>query len=105
MFDPADLRPDDRVLLLGIPDPRVIAEAAARLSQGVLVALGEEERVREARRAARDLHNVMFVPGTPDEIPWDDGFFTRVVDLVGHWPSPDRVRLEIERVTAPRGAR
>ena len=100
MLNPTDLRPDERVLFLGIPAPEVIQEAAARVTQGVIVAFGDSEKVREARRAARDLENVMFVPATPDEIPWPDGFFTRVVDLVGEWPSPERVHAEVQRVTA-----
>ena len=100
MFDPTELHPDERVLFLGIPQHSVIAEAAARLPQGLIVAFGDSEQVREARRAARELDNVMFVPSMPDEIPWPDGFFSRVVDLVGKWPSPDRVQMEIQRVTA-----
>jgi hypothetical protein len=101
MLDPAQLRPDDRVLLIGIPDFAVIAECARRLERGILVAMGEDEAVRQARKAARHLENVMFVPGAPDEIPWRDGFFTRVIDLVGDWPEPERVRSEIARVTTP----
>lgn len=101
MLDPAELLPDDRLLFLGIPDFAIIAECARRLEQGIVVAMGEDDAVREARKAGRDLENVMFVPGAPDEIPWSDGFFTRVIDLVGSWPEPDRVRSEIARVTMP----
>jgi hypothetical protein len=45
----------------------------------------------------------MFVPGLPDEIPWKDGFFTRVVDSrAGDWPNPQRVAAELKRVAAER---
>ncbi len=66
----------------------------------MVVAIGEADAVREARRQAAGLDNVMFVPGSPDELPWGDGFFSRVIDLVGSWPDPERVRREVARVTA-----
>ncbi len=104
MPDPAtDLAPDDKVLSLGIPDSALVRAIAARLSRGVLVALDESEAVRAARREFRDLTNVMFVPGTPDEIPWQDGFFTRVVDTRnGEWARPQNVAAELKRVSTRR---
>jgi hypothetical protein len=90
---------DDKVLFLGIPDVAVIRGVAARLTRGVLVAIDDAERVRAARREFRDLANAMFVPGSPDEIPWQDGFFTRVIDTrEGDWPNPRRVAEEMRRV-------
>jgi hypothetical protein len=95
-----DFAPDDKVLYLGIPDPAAIRAAASQLTRGVLVAIGDPEEVGLSRREFRDLPNVMFVPGTPDEIPWRDGFFTRVVDTRdGDWPNPQRVAAEIARIT------
>jgi hypothetical protein len=96
-----DFTPDDKVLYLGIPDSAVIRAAASRLTRGVLVAIDGAEKVRLSRREFRDLPNVMFVPGTPGEIPWHDGFFTRVIDARdGNWPDPAKVAAEIARVTA-----
>jgi hypothetical protein len=96
-----DFAPDDKVLYLGIPDAVTIRTAAGRLSAGLLVAIDEGDQVRAARHEFRDITNVMFVPGTPDEIPWQDGFFTRVIDTRGGgWPNPQRVRAEVERVVA-----
>jgi hypothetical protein len=98
-----DFAPDDKVLYLGIPDSAVIRAAATRLTRGVLVAIDDAEKVRLSRREFRDLPNVMFVPGTPDEIPWRDGFFSRVIDTrAGDWPNPQRIAAEIERVTLRR---
>ena len=95
-----DFAPDDKVLYLGIPDSPVIRAAASRLTRGLLVAIDGPEKVRLSRREFRDLPNVMFVPGTPDEIPWRDGFFTRVIDYRnGNWPDPPKVAAEIARVT------
>jgi hypothetical protein len=95
-----DFAPDDQVLYLGIPDSAVIRDAASQLTRGVLVVIDDGERVRASRREFRDLTNVMFVPGTPGEIPWRDGFFTRVIDTrQGDWPNPHRVAAEITRIT------
>lgn len=91
------LRAGDRVLVLGIPSPEDVARLAARLPQGLLVAMGDEPAVRAARRAASHLDNVMFVQGTAAEIPWRDGMFT-VIALAGE-PTP-----EVRRVLAPEGA-
>jgi SAM-dependent methyltransferase len=103
MIEELALRPNDRVLLLSIPEPAVVAEIAARLSAGVVVGLGGDEEVRAARRAARDLENVMFVPAPPEEIPWRDGFFTKVIDWRGGWQNPEQVAREVARVLAPGG--
>lgn len=99
---PPGIRPDERLLILGIPEPGEVATLASALSNGLVVLMAEGEDVYSARKAARDLDNVMVVPGTPDELPWRDGFFTRVIDMVDNWPDSDKVRREIERVTAVR---
>ena len=57
----------------------------------------------EARRATRDQLNVMFQPGSP-EIPWRDGYFTRVIDLDCNWAYPDKTAGEITRVLASGGS-
>ncbi len=103
MFEDLALRPNDRVLLLSIPEHAVVAEMAARLTAGVVVGLGDDEEVRAARRAARDLENVMFVPAPLEEIPWRDGFFTKVIDWRGGWKNPEQVAREVVRVLAPGG--
>jgi hypothetical protein len=97
---PADIRPDERLLILGIPPLEMLETLSRCIPKGLVVALGEEESVREARKAAVRFENVTCVPGSPEQIPWRDGFFTRVLDLVGHWPDSARVRNEIQRVTS-----
>lgn len=58
--------------------------------------MGDGDQVAEARRAARDMDNVMFVPGVSGILPWRDAFFTRVIDP----GSSGIAHAEIERVTA-----
>src|SRR5262245_55748149 len=75
-----EIRPNERILFLEISDIAVIIDFARRAPNGAVVGLGDADGVRGARRAAADLDNVMFVPATPDDIPWRDGFFTLVVE-------------------------
>jgi hypothetical protein len=98
-----DLCPTDRLLLLSIPDAGLVAELARRLERGSLVGLGNAEEVQAARSAARDLVNTMFQPGRPEEIPWQNGFFSRVVDLRGGWENPATAAREVARVLTPGG--
>lgn len=97
---PESIRPDERILFLGVPDAAAVAALARAASAGAVVVMAEGEAVYQARRAFRDLDNVMVAPGTPDELPWGDGFFSRVIDTVGGWPDGAKVQREVERVTS-----
>jgi hypothetical protein len=94
-------READRILFLTLPDAGYLRRVAERLSRGLVVAIGDEEGVRDIRRALADLDNVMLIPaGAPgDPIPWQDGFFTAVVA-----PHHREVEAEMLRVTAPGGS-
>jgi hypothetical protein len=103
MIERLDIRPNDRVLLLSIPEPAGVRRLAARLSNGLLVGLGNEDEVRAARRAAGELDNCMFVLAGPDDIPWSDGFFTVAIDLAPRWTNPESAARELARVLSPGG--
>lgn len=100
-----EFHPDDRVLLLDIPDAAIVRAIALQLGGGMLVGLGDDERVAQARRASLDLDNVMFIAAEPVEIPWQDGFFSVVIDPRGGWRDPARVDREVARVLAIGGRR
>ncbi len=71
---------EERVLVLSLAD----TAAVRALAQGqALVGVGTADEVRAARRAFADLENVMFVPGSRDEIPWQPAWFTLIVDPQG----------------------
>ena len=102
MIDRISPAPHDHVLFLAIDLPLVHA-IAARLTIGSLVGLGDPDSVAEARRATRELDNVLFHHASPEEIPFRDGYFHRVIALGGTWPRSDRTAREIARVLAPGG--
>ncbi len=72
-------RADDRVLFLGLPSTTELAAMARMLMAGVLVALGTRDEVETARLAMADFDNVIFLDASPDQIPWRDAYFTKVV--------------------------
>ena len=78
-------RPHDRVLVLQ-PErysaPR-LREWSHALRGGILVGLGDAGAIRTVRRELADCENVLFTPGSRQEIPWRDGFFTVIVDAEG----------------------
>jgi hypothetical protein len=91
----------ERVLLIGIPGPQLLLELAGRVASGALVGMGDPQAVTEARRATADLDNVMFHPGEPEEIPWADHHFHRVICFAG--PLSDAAEREVRRVLLPGG--
>jgi hypothetical protein len=79
------LRPDDRVLVLrtGCHSALRLREWARALPHGLLVGLGDPGAIRNARRELADCENTLFAPGSRDEIPWRDSFFTVIFDTEG----------------------
>jgi hypothetical protein len=98
MIDRLEIRPRDKILLLYLPEPVVIAELAGRACEGLVVALGCVDAVREARRACDLLENVMFVPAEAEEIPWRDEFFSVAADFECRWDRPEAAARELARV-------
>jgi len=66
----------------------------------LLVVLGSDEEIREGRRKYAGLDNVMFVAASAEEIPWQDRFFTQVLDPAGSWANSSKAAAEIARVLA-----
>ena len=103
MIEQFGIEADDRILVLALAEPELIRQLAAAASRGGIACLGERDVVYEARRAFRDLRNVMCHPGPPDDIPFEDGFFTKVLDTVGRHDQPAVVAGEVARVLAGGG--
>ncbi|HEU0142013.1 MAG TPA: hypothetical protein VFQ79_19980 [Bryobacteraceae bacterium] len=94
----------DRVLFLSLPeDTGLIARLAGEAVRGLLFALGADEAVYAARIDFRDFQNVMFAPGEPDVIPWQDAFFTIAIDSSCEWRDAAATVRELARVLAGDG--
>jgi len=97
------LRADDRVLSLAIPSVQEMAAIARVLISGCLVALGGADEVEEARSALAEFDNLMFIDATPDQIPWREAFFTKIL-VPPHLSSlAHDFSNELHRVLAPGG--
>jgi hypothetical protein len=99
---------DDRVLVLqtSCHSATRLREWARALSHGLLVGLGDQNVIRNARRELADCDNVLFASGSRQEIPWRDGFFTVILDMEGGAGTPDvtvDVTGEMQRVLHPSG--
>lgn len=98
MIGGLEIRPNDRILSLSIPDPETVRAISAQLERGGMVCLGGRDEVYAARRHLGNLPNVLFHVGPPEEIPFDDEYFTLIVDLKCEWSDPAQVAREIRRV-------
>lgn len=102
-----NIRPTDRILDMSCGAGWLAAELARRVPQGQVVGLDlSDEMIRRARARYHDHANLMFVVGGVDEIPWDDGVFTRVISVEAFYYYPDQPRAlaEVLRVLRPGGA-
>ena len=98
------LSPDDRVLVLhtGCHSAQCLREWAKALQQGLLVGLGDPSAIRNARRDLADCENTLFAPGSREEIPWRDSFFTVIFDTESVDGTPEATK-EMLRVLHPSG--
>ena len=97
----------DNILDLGCGAGWLSRLLADQLPEGRVVGVDvSDEMIRRARRRYADLDNAMFVQGAADEIPWDAGFFTKVISVESayYWPDPARGLREIFRVMREGGS-
>jgi len=107
VLDLMQLAPDENVLDIGCGAGWLCRLLAERVTQGRVVGMDvSDEMVRRARSRYADLHQVMFVVGGVDEIPWEDSFFTRVISVESayYWPDPAKGLKEIFRVLREGGS-
>jgi hypothetical protein len=98
-----NFRADDRVLLLAIPDSEELATLARLLMRGVLVAIGDRDEVDEAREKLADFDNIMFLDARPDQIPWQEAYFSKIVVPPHLEPLMRTASTELYRLLAPGG--
>ena len=102
-----DLQSDDNVLDIGCGSGWLSRLIAERVRECRVVGIDvSDEMVRRARKASVEHGQVMFVPGSVDEIPWDNSFFTKVISVESayYWPQPAQGVREIFRVLREGGS-
>ena len=102
-----NIQPSDRVLDVGCGTGWLGKKLAALVPDGQVVGLDvSDEMVRRARQAAAGLGNLTFLRGSVDRIPWESGYFTKVISVESayYWPDPASGLREFFRVLAPDGS-
>ena len=97
------LSPDDRILDVGCGDGWTCRLLSPLIPEGAVVGIDiADEMIAIARGRSIELDNILFAPGSAEEIPWAEDYFTRVlsVESAYYWHSPEKAAGEIFRVTA-----
>lgn len=107
VLDLMRLDPEDNVLDVGCGAGWLVRLLAEQVPEGRVIGLDiSDEMIRHARHRHVEIENAMFAIGEAEEIPWDGGFFTRVISVESayYWPDPLRALREIFRVLREGGS-
>jgi ubiquinone/menaquinone biosynthesis C-methylase UbiE len=104
------LKPGERVLDLGCGAgwaSRLLAQAVGGGDRpGQVVGLDvSDEMIRRARATSQQYDNILFVVGSAQQIPWQEGFFDKVLSVESFYYYGDQGGAldEVRRVMAPGG--
>jgi SAM-dependent methyltransferase len=107
MFALIEFNPHDKVLDVGCGTGWLVRRTALLVSAGLAAGMDvSDAMLRRAEALSAPQLNVVFARGGVDAIPWDSGFFTKVlsVESAYYWPDPAKGLREIFRVLSPGGA-
>lgn len=97
----------DRVLDVGCGTGWLVRRIAPLVPAGLAAGMDVSDGMaRRAESLSAQLTNVVFSQGEAEAIPWESGFFQKVlsVESAYYWPDPARALREIFRVLSPGGA-
>jgi ubiquinone/menaquinone biosynthesis C-methylase UbiE len=97
----------DRVLVVGCGDGWVCRWLAPQVEEGVVIGLdASDEHVRDARAKSTSFEDIMYLWASPEQIPWQENFFTMAlcVDAIASFGDLEKVFRELGRVLEPGGA-
>ncbi len=107
VLDLMKIKPTDNLLDAGCGAGWLSRVLAQRASQGRVIGMDiSDEMVRHARQLSVELHNLVFVTGAIDEIPWEANFFRHAISVESayYWPDPAKGIAELHRVLNEDGA-
>ena len=102
-----EFKPQDKVLDVGCGTGWLVRRMAPLVSAGLAAGIDvSDAMVRRAEALSAQLPNAVFSCGEVEDIPWDSGFFTKLlsVESAYYWPDPARGLSEIFRVLSPGGS-
>ncbi len=74
------IQPGDRILLLPCGAGETARQLAPLVPLGVVVGMDpDDDQVRAARAASREIDNVMYVTAGVEEVPWKQDYFSHVI--------------------------
>jgi SAM-dependent methyltransferase len=101
------IEPDENLLDAGCGAGWLSRILAQRVPQGRVIGMDiSDEMVRHARQKSAEYHNLVFVIGAADEIPWEPHFFQKAISVESayYWPDPAKGIRELHRVIAEGGS-
>ena len=102
-----NLQPGDNVFDTGCGAGWLSRILAKCVPEGRVIGMDiSDEMVRHARRASVEIDNLVFVVGGVEEIPWESGFFDKIISVESayYWPSPVQGLQEMWRVLREGGS-
>jgi ubiquinone/menaquinone biosynthesis C-methylase UbiE len=102
-----EFQPIDTVLDLGCGSGWLARRVAGLVPEGRVLGVDVSDvMVRRAQQASSGFSNVTFLEGTAHRIPWQDGYFNKVISVESayYWPEPSKGLSEILRVLAKGGS-
>ena len=101
-----DICRDEQILDLGCGEGWLCRMLSPLCPEGSIVGLDiSDDIIRHAREKTTEFENILYTPGTAEEIPWAENYFSRAISLESayYWPSPENGAKEIFRVVKPGG--
>lgn len=100
------IKPGDNLLDAGCGSGWLSRKLAERVPQGRVVGMDiSDEMVRRARQLSAEAHNLVFVTGSIDEIPWEANFFQHAISVESayYWPDAAKGVAELYRILQESG--
>jgi ubiquinone/menaquinone biosynthesis C-methylase UbiE len=104
LIERMNLSPRDRILDAGCGEGWFARRLAPLVPEGLVVGLdADSNAIHAARSQSAAIENLIYIWGEAENIPWQEGFFSRVIcaDSLPYFADPQRALAELHRVLSP----